>query len=164
MTGNKTIQYTAYSYTDEYYGDSTQLTYLRSRYYSSGTGRFLTRDTWEGSAISPMSYSRWMYVDGNPINLTDPSGMCAKGKCGPDLTEWVRNQLQSHYDYGLKIRNETSRMRLLARLHFYTNCTFDSLLLNPLFLKDIATEQPFRDILSHDRKITFLFRESTCEG
>ncbi|MEP7134387.1 MAG: RHS repeat-associated core domain-containing protein [Chloroflexota bacterium] len=64
----------SYSYTNEYSGDSTQLTYLRSRFYASSTGRFLTRDTWGGDANSPMSFNRWAYVIGNPINLTDPTG------------------------------------------------------------------------------------------
>jgi hypothetical protein len=27
-----------------------------------------------GDANRPMSMSRWMYVEGNPINYTDPSG------------------------------------------------------------------------------------------
>ncbi len=64
----------AYNYTNVYFGDSTQLTYLRSRYYSSGTGRFLTRDTWEGNINRPMSFNRWMYVEGNPVNRVDPTG------------------------------------------------------------------------------------------
>jgi RHS repeat-associated protein len=67
---------TTYGYTSEVYGDSTQLLYLRSRYYSGNTGRFISRDTWNGNANSPMSFNRWNYVDGNPINRTDPSGMC----------------------------------------------------------------------------------------
>jgi len=64
------------NYTNEYSGDSTQLLYLRSRYYASGTGRFLTRDTWGGNANSPMSYNKWNYVGANPVNRTDPSGKC----------------------------------------------------------------------------------------
>ena len=39
---------TTYGYTGESYADSTQLTYLRSRFYAGNTGRFLTRDTWGG--------------------------------------------------------------------------------------------------------------------
>lgn len=66
----------AFSYTSEYSGDSTQLTYLRSRYYASGTGRFLTRDTWNGNANSPMSFNRWNYGDSNPISHIDPTGTC----------------------------------------------------------------------------------------
>jgi hypothetical protein len=34
----------------------------------------MSRDTWGGDVNRPMSLNRWMYVGGNPINLTDPSG------------------------------------------------------------------------------------------
>ncbi len=54
--------------------DVTGLVYLRARYYSPWDGRFLTRDTWEGNSSSPMSYNMWLYVYGNPILYTDPSG------------------------------------------------------------------------------------------
>jgi RHS repeat-associated protein len=66
---------TSYGFTGESYGDSTQLTYLRSRYYSGSTGRFISRDTWSGNANMPMSFNRWAYVNGNPINYIDPTGM-----------------------------------------------------------------------------------------
>ncbi len=51
------------------------MTYLRSRFYASGTGRFLTRDTWGGNNNSPISYNKWVYAYQNPINLLDPTGM-----------------------------------------------------------------------------------------
>lgn len=35
--------------------DASGLTYLRARYYSSGDGRFLTRDTWMGEYNRPLS-------------------------------------------------------------------------------------------------------------
>lgn len=54
--------------------DVSGLTYLRARYYSSGTGRFLTRDTWMGEYNRPLSLNRWAYVEGNPINFADPTG------------------------------------------------------------------------------------------
>jgi len=54
--------------------DASGLTYLRARYYASGTGRFLTRDTWMGDYNRPLSLNRWLYVEGNPINRTDPTG------------------------------------------------------------------------------------------
>jgi hypothetical protein len=38
-------------------------------------GRFLTRDTWSGDANRPLSFNRWAYTEGNPINLVDPSGL-----------------------------------------------------------------------------------------
>ena len=59
--------------------DVSGLTYLRARYYSSGDGRFLTKDTWMGDYNRPLSLNRWMYVEGNPINLIDPSGHFGTG-------------------------------------------------------------------------------------
>lgn len=34
----------------------------------------MSRDTWGGDANRPMSMNRWMYVEGNPVKYTDPSG------------------------------------------------------------------------------------------
>ena len=62
------------SYTDEYIGDYNELLYLRARYYIPGTGRFLTRDTWDGNANNPLSLNKWNYVFSNPTNHVDPSG------------------------------------------------------------------------------------------
>jgi RHS repeat-associated protein len=63
----------AYGFTGEY-TDSTGNIYLRARYYNPLEGRFMSRDTWEGNYNSPQSLNRWNYVEGNPINYTDPSG------------------------------------------------------------------------------------------
>ncbi|MCC6300054.1 MAG: hypothetical protein IT314_12205, partial [Anaerolineales bacterium] len=35
--------------------DVSGLTYLRARYYASGDGRFISRDTWMGDYNSPLS-------------------------------------------------------------------------------------------------------------
>jgi hypothetical protein len=42
--------------------------------YSPGTGRFLTKDSWQGNYNRPLSLNGWNYVESNPINRTDPSG------------------------------------------------------------------------------------------
>lgn len=49
--------------------------YLRARYYNVASGRFQSRDTWGGDANSPMSMNRWNYVEGNPVNQVDPTGL-----------------------------------------------------------------------------------------
>jgi RHS repeat-associated protein len=65
---------TSYGYTGEYSGDSTQLLYLRARYYNTGMGRFISKDKWPGNTNQPISYNSWNYVQSNPINYADPSG------------------------------------------------------------------------------------------
>ena|GEM_PF-6452637 len=67
--------------------DPSGMVYLRARYYSSGDGRFLTKDTWMGDYNNPLSLNRWMYVEGNPINLTDPSGH-------DGIPDWVEKRLE----------------------------------------------------------------------
>jgi hypothetical protein len=42
--------------------------------YSSLTGRFLTKDTWQGDYNRPLSLNRWIYGYGNPIRFIDPEG------------------------------------------------------------------------------------------
>ena len=55
--------------------------YLRARYYAPEMGRFMSRDIWDGDSNRPLSLNKWNYVEGNPINLTDPSGQkpCSLG-------------------------------------------------------------------------------------
>ncbi|MEK6754220.1 MAG: RHS repeat-associated core domain-containing protein [Chloroflexota bacterium] len=79
MTHSSGLSHTDYGYTGESYSSSTQLTYLRARYYNPADGRFQSRDTWGGDGNRPMSMNRWMYTEGNPINRIDPSGYAASG-------------------------------------------------------------------------------------
>ncbi len=65
---------TAYGYTGEY-TDVNGMVYLRARYYSPAQGRFVSKDVWEGDYNNPLSLNRWGYVEGNPINYIDPSGL-----------------------------------------------------------------------------------------
>jgi len=84
-------QLTNASFTGEQ--QSNNMVYLRSRYYASGMGRFLTRDTWGGDANSPMSFNRWAYANGNPINLTDPSGRAPISTSPLSLSEIIGNSI-----------------------------------------------------------------------
>ncbi|NMC13259.1 MAG: RHS repeat-associated core domain-containing protein [Chloroflexi bacterium] len=65
---------TVYGYAGEY-TDTSGMVYLRARYYSPVQGRFVSRDVWEGDYNNPLSLNKWGYVEGNPINYTDPSGL-----------------------------------------------------------------------------------------
>jgi RHS repeat-associated protein len=64
----------AYGFTGEQQDSYIKLIDLRSRMYSPETGRFTSKDSWLGDYNRPLSLNRWNYVEGNPINFTDPSG------------------------------------------------------------------------------------------
>jgi RHS repeat-associated protein len=66
---------TAYGFAGEW-TDNTGLQYLRARYYAPTQGRFLTRDTWQGTYTRPASLHRYTYAENNPVLYTDPSGHC----------------------------------------------------------------------------------------
>lgn len=79
----------AYGYTGEMQDASTGMVYLRSRFYSSQTGRFITKDIWQGDYFTPQSINGWLYVLDNPILYIDPSGHIS---CkDPDSPECLAN-------------------------------------------------------------------------
>ncbi len=66
----------AYGFTGEDWNVTTQLVFLRARYLQPGLGMFLSRDPWRGDDLQPMTFNGWGYVEGDPVNNTDPSGDC----------------------------------------------------------------------------------------
>jgi RHS repeat-associated protein len=105
---------TEFGFTGEQYGDSTQLLFLRARYYNPADGRFQSRDTWAGDVNRPLSLNRWMYVEGNPVNLTDPSGyfpsycqsMPTKGLYEYCVLSYYQLEPISYFEMGKTIQGE----------------------------------------------------------
>jgi len=59
--------------------------YVNNRYYSNAYGRFMTPDPATGSSSSnPQSWNKYAYVNGDPVNLTDPIGLYPAGEDGDD--------------------------------------------------------------------------------
>jgi RHS repeat-associated protein len=61
-----------------YWRDSfSSLDYADQRYYNNALGRFMTPDSYYGSAhpSNPMTWNRYSYVLGDPVNYHDPRGM-----------------------------------------------------------------------------------------
>jgi RHS repeat-associated protein len=55
--------------------DGTGLVNLRARYYNPALGVFPSLDPLEGGMDMPMSLNRYTYVQGDVVNMVDPSGM-----------------------------------------------------------------------------------------
>jgi RHS repeat-associated protein len=51
------------------------LDYANQRYYSPGSGRFLTIDAADAEEGTPSSWNRFAYAWGDPVNLNDPDGL-----------------------------------------------------------------------------------------
>jgi RHS repeat-associated protein len=58
----------------------TALDYADQRYYASSYGRFNTADRLASSAMAgdPGSWNRYSYAGGDPINRSDPKGLCSQ--------------------------------------------------------------------------------------
>ena len=64
----------AFRYCGEYYDKETATIYLRARYYSPSTGRFISRDSFAGSNNDPLSLNLYTYCHNNPVSGTDSTG------------------------------------------------------------------------------------------
>jgi RHS repeat-associated protein len=65
-------------------GSLTGLDYADQRFYASSYGRFNTVDPMNNSAglNEPGSWNRYSYVAGDPINRSDPRGLCSQDSSG----------------------------------------------------------------------------------
>lgn len=62
-----------YKYTGQEEDRETGLYYYKARYYDAALGRFISADSMDFKN-KPMGMNRYMYVDGNPVMYTDPTG------------------------------------------------------------------------------------------
>lgn len=71
-----------YKFTGKERDEESNLDYFSARYYSWQFGRFLTPDPAGTSAtcpLNPQTQNRYVYVTDNPVNKTDPTGLCGDG-------------------------------------------------------------------------------------
>lgn len=71
LTGKTGTASTPLLYNGQYTDLETGLQYLRARYYDPKTAQFITVDPWNTLTGSPYGYA-----SNNPLNLSDPSGLC----------------------------------------------------------------------------------------
>lgn len=62
--------------------DPTGLSYMHARYYDPTTGTFTSHDTYPANLNNPQTINRYTYVQDNPINYIDPTGLssCEAGQ------------------------------------------------------------------------------------
>jgi len=101
---------------------------LRSRWYDPATGRFQTKDSWQGDYNSPQSLNQWNYGLDNPINNTDPSGNIS---CEDSNDAVCMAQAQKLKSYGLGIQEDVRQGSLppvegLAEYADYAMPLFDN--------------------------------------
>ena len=61
-------------YRGEQYDTDLGLYYLRARYFNPLTGRFVTRDTYDGEISDPSTLHKYLYSEADPVNRLDRSG------------------------------------------------------------------------------------------
>ncbi len=66
-----------FRYSGELWDDTTQLQYLRARWYDPSVGRFINEDSFEGQINNPLSLNLYAYVQNNPLTHVDPTGHMA---------------------------------------------------------------------------------------
>ena len=75
-------------YTGQLYDPDTGLYHLRARQYDPGLGRFLTVDPLEQPLTDPYQ-SAYLYADGVPTALVDPSGLDSDAPGGEGCGLWA---------------------------------------------------------------------------
>lgn len=63
-----------FRYSGEYWDNTTELQYLRARWYDPAVGRFINEDTYKGDITNPLTLNLYTYVHNNPLIYADPSG------------------------------------------------------------------------------------------
>jgi RHS repeat-associated protein len=70
----------SYLYCGEQFDEDLGLYYNRARYLNTDSGRFWTRDVFEGALGTPVSLHKYLYANSSPIDFVDPSGFNTVGE------------------------------------------------------------------------------------
>ena len=87
--------------------DATGLHYYNARYYDPTLGTFISPDSMVPGAGQVINYNRFLYVRGNPLKYTDPSGYaydsggadtgeCSTRECWEEKWYWNNRWYEAH--------------------------------------------------------------------
>jgi RHS repeat-associated protein len=63
-----------YLFTGEQYDSDLGMYFLRARYLNTNTEKFHNQDSYEGNNGDPLTLHKYLYANGNPVMMSDPSG------------------------------------------------------------------------------------------
>ncbi len=78
-----------FTYFGQTYDETTELYYLRARYYDPYVKRFTSYDIIEGDISNPLDMKRYAYCRNNPIKYVDPSGEFAIAATIASAPAWL---------------------------------------------------------------------------
>lgn len=102
---------TGFKFTGEQTDDESGLIFLRARYYDPEIGRFISKDPHPGYADISQSLNRYIYVQNNPINFIDPSGL-DKEEAKQYIARTPAEQLQASLVKAAKGKVKVAKERL----------------------------------------------------
>lgn len=79
-----------FGYTGQQYDENADLYFNRARYFSPGTGQFLSRDTLQPNAGGATGYNAYQYANGNPTTFSDPGGHAAVANDAREFGMWLQ--------------------------------------------------------------------------
>ena len=127
-----------YGFTGEQTDSYIKLVFLRARYYSPETARFLSKDVWQGDYTKPQSLNAWGYTEGNPVNRVDPTGRVSEEE------KWYMRYL--YYNY---VQDAVSRLHDQALTNL-SDGAFAAMILAKFLVED-ATPYADSQPLGQDR-------------
>ncbi|GJD22740.1 hypothetical protein RIVM261_076960 [Rivularia sp. IAM M-261] len=108
-----------YLFAGEQFDSAVDGYYLRARYYDPATGRFVSRDPFEGYINQPATLQDYLYGNVNPVNFVDPSGNVAveyRVITGVGVGAFVASTAGASIICKLKVRDLTSGNNIFISL------------------------------------------------
>jgi len=90
----------SFLFTGEQFDPQTNNYYLRARYYNPNSARFLTRDSYDGRMMEPITLNHYAYANANPAMFVDPSG---KYGIGATMSIAINGTLRASFTLGKTI-------------------------------------------------------------
>ncbi len=114
---------TPYGFTGEWWEVEAGLLFLRTRYLRVDLGRFISQDPLSGDSSQPQSLNGYSWVEDNPINRVDPSGLLSNRSIAAsfgsfDFEEVMRRfQDNGHWGFLAALQDATIGNRITLGLN-----------------------------------------------